>query len=222
MAADRARTHKAGQGRSALRRVVRELPAAVVLGAVSGFAASLLRLGFRGLEWFFTHSSASLPLAAASLSPARRFITPVLGALFAMLVLYVRRKNARRLGREPRHYVEYVEAVRREHGHIPLVPSLWRTGSAAFSVATGAAVGREGSMIQFAAAVTSWLQERLRNMSIRRLLPDPALAVACGVAGGVTTAYMAPVAGMFFAAEIVLGQFCADQLVQLAAAAFAG
>src|SRR5579875_2034589 len=212
MAADRARTHKAGQGRSALRRVVRELPAAVVLGAVSGCAASLLRLGFRGLEWCFTHSSASLPLAAASISPVRRFITPVLGALFATLVLYVRRKNARRLGREPRHYVEYVEAVRREHGHIPLVPNLWRTSSAAFSVATGAAVGREGSMIQFAAAVTSWFQEQartyLRRPRIGRLLPAPTLAVACGVAGGVTTAYMAPVAGIFFAAEIVLGQFC--------------
>jgi CIC family chloride channel protein len=33
---------------------------------------------------------------------------------------------------------------------------------------------------------------------------------------------MAPVGGIFFAAEIVLGQFCLDQLPQLALAAFAG
>jgi chloride channel protein, CIC family len=134
----------------------------------------------------------------------------------------VRRKNARRLGREPRHYVEYVEAVRREHGHIPLVPNLWRTASAAFSVATGAAIGREGSMIQFAAAVTSWFQERLRKPRLAHLLPHPAFAVACGVAGGVTTAYMAPVAGIFFAAEIVLGDFHLDQLALLALSSLAG
>lgn len=77
-------------------------------------------------------------------------------------------------------------------------------------------------MIQFAAAITSWFQERLRSARIARLLPGPALAVACGVAGGVTTAYMAPVAGVFFAAEIVLGEFCLDQLPQLALAAAAG
>lgn len=209
-----------------LRRVVRESPAAILLGALSSLAASLLRLGFRGLQWCFTHNGVSPPLAAASLPGARRFIIPILGGLCAIVMLVLRRMNARRLGREPRHYVEYVEAVRREHGHIPLVPNLWRTGSAAFSVATGAAVGREGSMIQFAAAVTSWFQEQLkahlRSPRTARLLPSPALAVACGVAGGVTTAYMAPVAGVFFAAEIVLGQFCFDQLPQLALAAFAG
>jgi CIC family chloride channel protein len=205
-----------------LRRVLRESPAAIVLGVVSGLAASLLRLGFRGLGWCFTHDAVSPAMAAASLPPVRRFLTPILGALFAILVLVLRRKNARRLGREPRHYVEYVEAVRREHGHIPLVPNLWRTASAAFSVATGAAVGREGSMIQFAAAVTSWFQERLRKLRLAHLLPHPALAVACGVAGGVTTAYMAPVAGVFFAAEIVLGGFQLDQLALLALASAAG
>src|SRR5580698_8301004 len=202
-----------------LRRVLRESPAAIVLGVVSGLAAALLRLGFRGLAWCFTHNNISPALAAASLPPVRRFLTPILGALCAILVLVLRRKNARRLGREPRHYVEYVEAVRREHGHIPLVPNLWRTLSAAFSIATGAAVGREGSMIQFAAAVTSWFQERLRKLRLAHLLPHPAIAVACGVAGGVTTAYMAPVAGVFFAAEIVIGDFRLDQLALLALAA---
>jgi CIC family chloride channel protein len=222
MGAIESKPRKAHAPMLVVRRVLRESPAAILFGLISGLAASLLRLGFRGLEWCFTHSSASLPLAAASLPPVRRFLTPIIGALFAILVLVLRRKNARRLGREPRHYVEYVEAVRREHGHIPLVPNLWRTTSAAFSVATGAAVGREGSMIQFAAAVTSWLQERLRNPRLRHLLPGPGLAVACGVAGGVTTAYMAPAAGLFFAAEIVLGEFRLDQLPQLALAAAAG
>lgn len=162
-----------------LRRILREAPAAIVLGVVSSLAAALVRFIFRGLGWCFTHNAISPAIAAASLPPVRRFLTPILGALFAILVLVLRRKNAHRLGREPRHYVEYVDAVRREHGHIPLVPNLWRTASAAFSVASGAAVGREGSMIQFAAAVTSWLHERLRSPRFARFLPTPALAVSC-------------------------------------------
>ena len=222
MGANESKPSKAHARMLVLPRILRESPAAIVLGAVSGLAASLLRLFFRGLEWCFTRSTALLPVAAASLPPVKRFLTPILGALFAILVLVLRRKNARRLGREPRHYVEYVEAVRREHGHIPLVPNLWRTLSAAFSVGSGAAVGREGSMIQFAAAITSWLQERLRKLRLAHVLPNPALAVACGVAGGVTTAYMAPVAGIFFAAEIVLGDFRLDQLPLLALASAAG
>lgn len=195
---------------------------AVMLGAVSGLAASLLRLGFRGLQWCLTGYWADPPLTAAALPEWKRLVTPILGALCATAILVLRRRHAHKLGREPRPYVEYVEAVRREHGDIPLVPNLWRTASAAFSVASGAAIGREGSMIQFAAAITSWLQEKLRGSRAAGMLPTPGLAVACGVAGGVTTAYAAPVAGVFFAAEIVCGELRLKQLVYLALAAAAG
>ena len=195
---------------------------AVLLGAISGLAASLLRLGFRGLQWCLTGHGSDPPLVAAGLPEWKRLAIPILGALCATAILVLRRRHAHKLGREPRPYVEYVEAVRREHGHIPLVPNLWRTASAAFSVASGAAIGREGSMIQFAAAITSWLQEKLRGSRVAETLPTPGLAVACGVAGGVTTAYAAPVAGVFFAAEIVCGELRPKQIAYLALAAAAG
>jgi CIC family chloride channel protein len=195
---------------------------AILIGAISGLAASLLRLSFRGLQWCLTHHAADPPLAAAALPHWQRLLTPILGALCATLILVLRRRRARRLGREPRPYVEYVEAVRREHGHIPLLPNLWRTASAAFSVASGAAIGREGSMIQFAAAITSWSQEKLRTHRLAHLLPTPGLAVACGVAGGVTTAYAAPIAAVFFAAEIVCGKLRLREFLPLSLAAAAG
>lgn len=204
------------------QHVVAHAVFALLLGAVSGLAASLLRLGFRGLQWCLTGHGADPPLVAAVLPEWKRLATPILGALCATAILVLRRRHAHKLGREPRPFVEYVEAVRREHGHIPLVPNLWRTASAAFSVASGAAIGREGSMIQFAAAITSWLQEKLRGSRFAAMLPTPGLAVACGVAGGVTTAYAAPVAGVFFAAEIVCGELRPKQLVYLALAAAAG
>ena len=197
--------------------------AAVVMGAASALAAAAVRLFFSHLQWFFTGSADAPPLAGAHLVPWRRVVVPVAGALLAMLVMRVRRWRAHRLGREPRPYVEYVEAVRHRGGAVPLLPNFWRTLSAAFSVASGAAVGREGSMIQFAAAAASFagrkLQAKLEN---HRPPLDLRLLVAFGVAGGVTAAYNAPVAATFFAGEILLGAVQWRELPLLGLAAVAG
>jgi len=89
---------------------------------------------------------------------------------------------------------DVVEAVRFGDGEIPFASTLWRTLSSAFSVATGAAIGREGSMIQFAAAAASWVGRRsgVRRASLGR-------QVSYGAAAAIAAAYSAPIAGMFFA-----------------------
>jgi CIC family chloride channel protein len=114
-------------------------------------------------------------------------------------------------------FEEYVEAVRLRNGRIPLLSTVWRTASSAFSVATGAAIGREGSMIQFAAAISSWVGERspLRNLSLSR-------QVAYGAAAAVAAAYQAPIAGVFFAIEIVLGEWAWNDIPQLLLASSTG
>ncbi|HEY4354415.1 MAG TPA: chloride channel protein [Acidobacteriaceae bacterium] len=192
------------------------------LGLVSGTAAALVRLVFRALQWVFTQHTGMLPDAAATLSPWRKLATPVAGALLAAAVLALRRARAQRLARKPRPFIEYVSAVRLAHGRIPLIPNLWRTGSSAFSVASGAAIGREGSMIQFAAAVTSATARKIceRWPSAERF--PTSLGVACGVAGGVATAYSAPLAGVFFAAEVALGGLRRYEIVPLLCASCTG
>jgi CIC family chloride channel protein len=90
-------------------------------------------------------------------------------------------------------------------------------GPLPFSVATGAAIGREGSMIQFAAAISSWVGERspLRNLSLSR-------QVAYGAAAAVAAAYQAPIAGVFFAMEIVLGEWAWSDVPNLLLASSTG
>jgi CIC family chloride channel protein len=72
-------------------------------------------------------------------------------------------------------------------------------------------------MIQFAAAVTSWVGARspLRCVPLSR-------QVAYGAAAAVAAAYRAPVAGVFFALEIVLGEWVWTEMPQLALASGAG
>jgi chloride channel protein, CIC family len=115
------------------------------------------------------------------------------------------------------NFEDYVEAVRLNGGRMAFLPTLWRTVSSACSVATGAAIGREGSMIQFATAATSWLAERAAFSRI-----PLSTQVACGAAAAVATVYQAPIAGVFFAAEIVLGKIMMRTIPLLLISALTG
>ena len=153
-----------------------------------------------------------LPIVAATLSPAGRIVTPIIGAALATLVVWMMRRWAPDL-----HFEEYVEAVRLRNGRIPLLSTVWRTASSAFSVASGAAIGREGTMIQFSSAISSWIGARspLRNLSLSR-------QVAYGAAAAVAAAYQAPIAGVFFVTEIVLGEWVSTDIPGLLVASSAG
>jgi CIC family chloride channel protein len=185
---------------------------AVLLGVVSGSACVAVRLFFRLLQWIFVQQTGMLPVAALALTPERRILTPIIGAALATLVVWAMRRSTSGL-----YFEEYVEAVRLKHGQIPFLATAWRTASAAFSVATGAAVGREGSMIQFATAVASWVGKRtpVRNLSLAR-------QVSYGAAAAIAAAYQAPIAGVFFAAEIVLGEWAWNDTAPLLLASASG
>lgn len=176
-----------------------------LLGISSGLACVAVRLFFRILQWCFLQHMGSLPSAAASLSTGRRIATPIFGAILATLITWL----AARFG-EGRHFEEYVEAVRFRGGRIPVLPTAWRTLSSAFSIATGAAIGREGSMIQLATMVTSWIGARIqmRTFSLSQ-------KVAFGAAAAVAAAYQAPIGGIFFASEIVLGEWRWENTIPL-------
>ena len=200
---------------SAATRRIRYLTAAlwaVVLGSASGLACVAVRLGFRVLQWIFLRQTMLLPEAAATLSPLHRAVVPVLGAVCATAVLLATQRWS-----SSKQYENYVEAVRFQSGRIPFGSTFWRTASSAFSVATGAAVGREGSMIQFATAVTSWLASRsgVKTATLSR-------QVAYGAAAAVAAAYQAPLAGVFFALEIVVGEWAWLEVPNLLLAAMAG
>jgi CIC family chloride channel protein len=190
----------------------KQLLAALAVGLVSSFVCIVLRLSFELLQGIFTGHFGRLPEAAAHLPSWRRVMTPVAGAAMALLIAWF----ARRRGSEAK-FQGYVKAVRLNTGRIEFSSTFWTTLSSAFSIATGAAIGREGSMIQLAATVTSWVGQRTRNS----IVPLPGL-VSWGVAAAVAAVYQAPVAGAFFAAEIVLGRIALRELPFLLLSAFTG
>ena len=77
---------------------------AVALGLLSGVACVGVRVALRMLQWVFVQHTGLLPEAAATLSPGRRLLTPLLGAVCATAVLGAARRWA-----QASRFREYVE-----------------------------------------------------------------------------------------------------------------
>ncbi|HEU4974854.1 MAG TPA: chloride channel protein [Baekduia sp.] len=81
---------------------------------------------------------------------------------------------------------------------VPVVKAL----ASALTIGSGGSVGREGPIVQIGSAIGSALGQAAR-VPERRLR----LLVACGAAGGIAATFNAPIAGVFFALEVILGDF---------------
>ena len=114
------------------------------------------------------------------------------------------------LGRERGKSHGFLEAVVLGDGRLPFRSALVKGASSLCSIATGAPVGREGSITRLAATFASrW--GRIFGCPPYRLR----LLVACGAASGMAAAYNAPIAGAVFAAQIVLGNFAMNLFAPL-------
>jgi len=79
---------------------------------------------------------------------------------------------------------------------------LWRPLATTLSVGTGASLGTEGPVAQLGAAIASGVADAWRlNDEQRRNL------VAVAAASGVAATFNAPIAGVLFSLEVILGQF---------------
>ncbi len=97
---------------------------------------------------------------------------------------------------------EVMLAVSENGGRIrPQVPVVKALASA-LCIGSGGSVGREGPIVQIGSALGS-VTGQLSRVPAHRL----PLLVACGAAGGISATFNAPIAGVFFALEVILGDF---------------
>lgn len=126
--------------------------------------------------------------------------TPVVtGLLYGPLVY--------RFAREARgHGVpEVMLAVARNGGRIRPQVAVVKAIASALCIGGGGSVGREGPIVQIGSALGSTLAQTFR-LDERRVT----LLVACGAAGGIAATFNAPLAGVFFAMEIILRRWEAE------------
>lgn len=100
---------------------------------------------------------------------------------------------------------EVMYAVAARGGRIPSQVSAVKAFASALCIGSGGSVGREGPIVQIGSALGSTLGRAAR-------LPESRLRilVACGAAGGIAATFNAPLAGPFFAMELILRDFAAE------------
>ena len=79
-----------------------------------------------------------------------------------------------------------------------------RTLTAAVTIGSGGSVGREAPIAQIGAAIGSIVGQFLKVTATRMRI-----FVACGAAGGIAAVFNAPIGGVFFSLEVLLGDFSA-------------
>lgn len=124
------------------------------------------------------------------------YIIPVIGGLVVGFISYLF------IGRERYQGIAGVmEAFALGGGRLPYRKLPAKTVAAALSIGSGASVGPSDQAVQIGAYSGSMFGQLLRfsDERIRALL-------ASGVAGGFAAAFNAPIAGIFFALEIVIGE----------------
>jgi len=168
---------------------------AALIGVAGGLATVAFHEGTVFTENFATGHPGSLVAAAEALPPWQRAITPALGGFAAGVFLWW----ARRISKGKKQ-ADYLEAIAVGDGRQDVRNTLLRSASSLCTIASGGSIGREGAMVQLAAATGSWVGQlaRFDGDNLRLLL-------ACGAAAGFASAYDAALSGAIFIAEIVYG-----------------
>ena len=97
---------------------------------------------------------------------------------------------------------EVMRAVETQGGRIPLRIPVTKAIASALTIGGGGSVGREGPIVQVAAGLASFLGRITRQPQ-----DTVVLMVAGGAAGGIAATFNAPIAGVFFALEVILRRF---------------
>jgi CIC family chloride channel protein len=117
----------------------------------------------------------------------------------------------------PREIVDAIEANALFGGKMSLTDSLNLAALTLISSGFGASVGLEAAYTQLGSGLSSWFGQRLR---MRRA--DLRTLVGCGAAAAIAAAFNAPLAGAFYAFELVIGTYSPAVLAPITMAALSG
>jgi len=171
---------------------------AVIVGILGGYGAVAFRwlIGFFQ-NLFFGQGTGTFLDYLLGLPWYYRLIPPVIGGLIVGPLVYFLAREAKGHG-----VPEVMEAVALRGGFIRKRVVVIKAFASAICIASGGSAGREGPIVQIGSAIGSAFGQVLRVSADRmRTL------VGCGAAAGIAATFNAPIAGVMFAMEIILGEF---------------
>ena len=170
----------------------------IAIGLAAGYGGIAFRLAIDAVQkLFYGSATAKLASLAAGLPWWHILLAPALGGLliglFRHFLVPDRRFHA---------VADVIEAAALKGGRIRLRDGLVAAVGSAASLGMGASAGREGPVVHLGATIASFTGQVL---GLRRSATVTLLG--CGVAAGIAASFNAPIAGVFFALEVVVGHY---------------
>ena len=185
---------------------------AALIGTIAGLVVVAMSVAVAGLHALFFNISIRERLSSQdSIEPLRALLVPTLGGLLLGLafLLLLRWRPARE--------IDPIEANALHGGRMSFRGSVIVASQTVWSSGVGASVGLEAGYTQLASGIAASLG---RGFHLRRA--DQRIMVGCGAAAAIAGAFGAPLAGAFYAFELVIGGYTPASLTPVGVAAVAG
>ena len=186
---------------------------AIVVGIITGFGAIAFRALIGLIHNIAFLGSFSIEYDASVFTPpspwgAFIILVPVIGGLIVTFLITNFAPEARGHG-----VPEVMDAIYYRQGVIRPVVALIKSLASALSIGTGAAVGREGPIIQIGAALGSTLGQVIHMAPWQRIT-----LVAAGAGAGIAATFNTPIGGVMFAIELMMPELSARTFLPVALA----
>ncbi len=173
---------------------------AVVFRALIGLVHNLLFLGQLSFNYdssLFTPPSPWGPLV---------ILVPVLGSIGVTFIVSTFAPEAKGHG-----VPEVMDAIYYNRGIIRPVVAVAKSLASALAIGSGAAVGREGPIIQIGSALGSTFGQIIRMSMGQRII-----LVAAGAGAGIAATFNTPIGGVLFATELMMPEISVNTFLPVA------
>jgi CIC family chloride channel protein len=164
---------------------------ALLAAAVGGLAA----LGVVGFETAIAQGPPLWQAWTAHTGRGILVLLPALGGLGSGLVQHLLSRSERSTG-----IPSIIEAAALRKGYLPARPGVTRVLAAVLTLFSGGSAGSTNPDTVLGATLASWIGQRL-HLSGEQLTT----LLACGAAAAVSASFNAPLSGILFALEVILG-----------------
>lgn len=171
-----------------------------IVGATIGLMTALGAVGFAFVLEFVEHRAEHWQENLQGHDGSRIWLMPLIpmaGALVSGVLVYLFASEARGHG-----VPQVLDAIVRRGGKIAARTGVVKVVTSICTVGSGGSAGAEGPIVQIGSVIGSNLA-RLLRIERRHV----STLVGCGAAAGIASIFNAPIAGVFFALEILLRDF---------------
>ncbi len=186
---------------------------AAIIGVITGFGALLFRVMISVIHNLFFLQTFSLSYDSSLFTPANPWgaaviFVPVVGGIIVTFIVSNFAPEAKGHG-----VPEVMDAIYYKAGVIRPVVAVVKSIASAVAIGTGAAVGREGPIIQIGSALGSTFGQIIKLSPGQRIT-----LVAAGAGAGIAATFNTPLGGVLFVTELMLPEVSVNTFLPVAAA----